>query len=141
MRLSYECVREVLLSIEKLHQIAEDEDGQLTMNQVRINTVFSDLPKFKEEDILYTVLMLDQAGYIDASYDWLSGNVIAYCDINRMNYKGHELLDKIRDGKRWSIIKKALSSVRDYSLDAIKATAEGVTGAAITALFSSGQAL
>ena len=136
MKLNYECVRAVLLSIEKLHRIVENEEGGLELAWLSIDAVIDDLPKFDAKDVLYTVLILDQADYIDAELDW-QGNAIAYCYVTQLNYAGHELLEKIRDGARWGAVKKALSSIRDYSLDAIRATAEGVTGAAIARYFSS----
>ena len=78
---------------------------------------------------------LDQAGFVNISVKW-AGDCLWYCAINYLTYSGHEFLERIRDEKRWGKVKGILNTVRDYSLSAISAIAEGVTSAAITSYLS-----
>lgn len=53
--------------------------------------------------------------------------------VKYLTFAGHEFLASVRDDSRWKRLKKALPSIRNYSLDAIKALSEGMTSAAINA--------
>ena len=50
--------------------------------------------------------------------------------------KGHQFIAQIRDSGQWKKVKNGLDAVRNYSLAAISAVAEGVTSAGISAYFS-----
>lgn len=133
MKLNPDCIRAVMLEIEKSWKITECEDGTLEMGSLNIYDLYNALPKFDKADIFYSVFNLDQVGYIDLNIQWASGGIPYYCVINHMTYAGHEFLDQIRDNKHWGLIKKGLSTVGNYSLSAISAVAEGVANAAISA--------
>ena len=63
---------------------------------------------------------------------WAS-NSVQRCHVSSLTYEGHELLESVRDEKHWSAIKTGMDAVRNYSLSALAAIAEGVTSAAIGA--------
>ena len=133
MKLNPDCIRAVMLEIEKTWELEIDDSGNIGLGNIPIEAMYQALPKYDKKDIFYSLYNLDQAGYIDLYVLWGDGG-IAYCStINHMTYAGHEFLDRIRDSKHWMTIKKGLDSVRGYSLDAISAVAEGVANAAIAA--------
>ncbi len=127
MKLGSDCIRDILLTMEKL-----PFDGAL-----RIEELCEALPKYEAEEVHYTALKLIEADLIDGVCydrdDWNISHVYSVIDIT---FAGHQFLAKIRDDNRWGIVKRGLSSVRDYSLSAIGAIAEGATSAAISAFFS-----
>lgn len=133
MKLNPDCIRAVLLEIEKSWKIEELDDGNLYMDGIMLQTICDALPKFEKADIFYSLYNLDQAGYVDLNVQWADGGIPYYCMINHMPYAGHEFLNQIRDNNHWGLIKKGLGAVGNYSLNAISAVAEGVANAAISA--------
>ena len=63
MKLNYDCVRSVLLTVEKSKTI----DEELNINPVTVETIFEQLPKYEDNEILYTIEKLKEAGYINAT--------------------------------------------------------------------------
>lgn len=133
MKLNPDCIRAVLLEIEKEWCFEKDESGNIIMGSMDMSALCKSLPNYTEEDIFYTLYNLEQAGYVDLEIMWAGGQVMMFCIINCMTYEGHEFLEKIRDTKHWAAVKSGMSAVRNYSLDAINAIASGITGAAIAA--------
>lgn len=132
MRLNPDCIRAVLLEIEKQHTITQRHDGTMRKGSVSIYNLYNALLSFSNEDIFYAVYNLDQAGYLCVSIQWLN-NVATECEINHITYEGHEFLDRIRDEKRWAAIQRGMSAVASYSLSAINALAEGAISGAVSA--------
>lgn len=60
MKLNYDCARSVLLTVEKSKTI----DEELNLNPLTVETIFEQLPKYEDNDILYTIEKLKEAGYI-----------------------------------------------------------------------------
>lgn len=134
MKLNVECIRSVMLQLEETLSFTDD-GTYLVKNFVTLECLCKLLPEYTRADIFYSLYNLDQAGYISASVHWGNGAVYE-CSVNHMTYAGHEFLDKIRDSGRWDKIKGITSSIRNYSLSAISAAAEGITNAAISRLVS-----
>lgn len=127
MKLNPDCVRDVLLAVE-----SADLDEHISPR-----TLHNSLPQYSESEIEYTCLILDEGGFIIAITMQLPGQEIAAVkSIVRLTYQGHELAAKIRDPERWPNLKKGLSAVRDYSLSALNAIAEGAASAGISTFVS-----
>lgn len=134
MKLNLECIRSVMLSLERELSFTDDGDC-LTKNDVSLELLCELLPEYQKEDIFYSLFNLDQAGYLNISVHWASDSVYE-CLVNYMTYDGHEFLNEIRDGKRWNKVKSITTAIRNYSLSAVSSIAEGVTNAAISAFLS-----
>lgn len=127
MKLNSDCVRDVLLAVE-----SADLDEYISPK-----TLHNSLPQYSESEIEYTCLILDEGGFIIAITIQLPGQEItAVKSIVRLTYQGHELAAKIRDPERWPKLKKGLSAVRDYSISALSAVAEGAVSASVSAVVS-----
>ena len=135
IKLNLDCLRDTLIVIEENHHIFVDDDGYIEKGTLWIDDLCSKLSSYVKEDIFYAIFNLEQAGYINASINWI-GSCVQDCAINYMTYSGHEFLDKIRDDNRWHRVKTGLSVIRDFSLSAISSVAEGMTSAAINAYIS-----
>ena len=134
MKLNLECIRSVMLSLERELSFTDDGDC-LTKNDVSLELLCELLPEYQKEAIFYSLFNLDQAGYLNISVHWASDSVYE-CLVNYMTYDGHEFLNEIRDGKRWNKVKSITTAIRNYSLSGVSSIAEGVTNAAISAFLS-----
>lgn len=134
MKLNADCIRDVLLELEKSLTYRTDEEGRLEKNTVSLHDLDCILIRYTKEDIFYTLSNLNQAGYINMTVKG-AGNSIYLCFVNCITFQGHEFLEKIRSDQSWSKVKAGAEAIRNYSLDAISAIANGVASAAITAYF------
>lgn len=128
MKLNMDCVRELLLAMQDCQM-----DEEMT-----IPDFCERLPQYTEDDIRYSCLKMSEAGFIIADTTELDGWMVPQVDgVIDITFRGHEFLAKIKDESRWQGIKKVLPAIRDYSVDAISAVANGFASAAISAFFSS----
>ena len=134
MKLNADCIRYVLIELEKSLTYRTDEEGRLEKNTVSLHDLDCILIRYTKEDIFYTLSNLNQAGYINMTVKG-AGNSIYLCFVNCITFQGHEFLEKIRSDQSWSKVKAGAEAIRNYSLDAISAIANGVASAAITAYF------
>ena len=109
MKINYDCMRDVLIALEKLINI----DQNLEFNIVTLPDLQEELPKQNNQDIVYSVVMLEQAGYIKATIKYASNAV--YCIlISGITIDGHRYLDSIRSPKIWEAIKEKF---KDKAID------------------------
>ena len=137
MKLDTDCVRAVMLTLEKELSFTMDGDV-LARNRLSLDQICAFLPGFPKENVFYAIYNLHQAGHLDITIQWTGGGEVYYCAVMDITYSGHEFLNHIRDDSRWNKVKGVANSIRDYSLSAIEAIAEGATSAAITSFFSKG---
>ena len=111
MELKHECVRDVMLYLEsnqKLHEI-------ISSNSIKID-------KYSYDDILYSIMKLTEAGYIDAS----KPDFCSIAPIKGITYSGHMFLDNIRDDNVWKETTKTISGLKSVSLDIISQVAAAI---------------
>lgn len=130
MELNKDCVRDVLLSCEELLKI--DEDGY--MNSLSHEELGQALPNYKTEDIIYTVVKLKEAGFLDVKVTKAFGNILVDVRIYDITFNGHEFLNDIRDDKNWKKVKEIAKSVGAFSINMIAQIAVGVIQTNISAL-------
>ena len=128
MKLNHDCVRAVMLEIEKLHKITIDEENNASFDLLWADTLYKELPQYTKEDIFYSLYNLDQAGYVRISTNSGSDS-LCFCVIHYMTYTGHEFLEKIRDPKAWRYVKGVGNAIGNFSLALINQTANGVATA------------
>ena len=127
MKLDPDCIRAVLLELEP---VPYGEDAY-------VERIAENLEKYSENEVMYTCLKLNEAGFIKAvvrnypsdGYD----RVIKICDIT---YAGHQFLETVRSPKSWKIIKSGCESIGNFALKTISSIAEGVATAAINQLLA-----
>lgn len=130
MELNKDCVRDVLLSCEELLKI--DEDGY--MNSLSHEELGQALPNYKTEDIIYTVVKLKEAGFLDVKVTKAFGNILVNVRIYDITFNGHEFLNDIRDDKNWKKVKDIAKSVGAFSINMIAQIAVGVIQTNISTL-------
>lgn len=130
MKINLDCLRAVMLEIEKSASIFVNDRYESGFISLSFPAISAALPKYTKEEIVYSLILLDDADFI-VLMQGNANNRIVEISVLRMTYQGHEFLNKIQDEKHWGIVKGILASVRDYSLDAITAVSTGVSAAAI----------
>lgn len=138
MKLDHDCVRDLLLFLEKTANVKVDSDECIEIEAVWFSEICSGLTQYPKEVVFYALQKLDEGGYIDASI-FPADDAIENLCVNSITYAGHEFLDGIRSKKRWDFIKKGLRVVGSYSLSTASSIAQGATAAAITAFLSANQ--
>lgn len=127
MKLNYDCVRSVLLTVEKSKTI----DEELNLNPLAVETIFEQLPKYEDSEILYTIEKLKEAGYINAALHFAAGHFIDGA-VSSITYSGHEYLDNIREPEVWRKVKTMLKNAGAITLPLISQAAQLLIGSQLT---------
>ena len=127
MKLNYDCVRSVLLTVEKSKTI----DEELNLNPLAVETIFEQLPKYEDSEILYTIEKLKEAGYINAALHFAAGHFIDGT-VSSITYSGHEYLDNIREPEVWRKVKAMLKNAGATTLPLISQAAQMLIGSQLT---------
>lgn len=115
MELKKDCVRDVLLYLEKNMKYNEP----FFANQI-------ELKEYLEEDILYTCEKLTEAYFINAEiHKYVTGDLPTIM-ITSISYDGHQFLDNIRNESVWKETKGKLKTVGDVSLNIISQIAASI---------------
>lgn len=101
MRLNYDCVRDVLLTLESELQFNEN----LEYPDINLNQLCNLMSDYNKQEIAYTSLKLIEADYICANPLSVDDSIydILYSSIT---FAGHQYLDSVRDTNVWKKIKK-----------------------------------
>ena len=127
MKLNYDCVRSVLLTVEKSKTI----DEELNLNPLAVETIFEQLPKYEDSEILYTIEKLKEARYINAALHFAAGHFIDGT-VSSITYSGHEYLDNIREPEVWRKVKAMLKNAGATTLPLISQAAKMLIGSQLT---------
>lgn len=127
MKLNYDCVRSVLLAVEKAEMI----DENLSLTPLKVFELFDGLPEYKDNEILYTVEKLKEAGYINATIQFAAGHFIDGT-VSSITYSGHEYLDNIREPEVWRKVKTMLKNAGATTLPLISQAAQMLIGSQLT---------
>lgn len=117
MKLNEECVRAVLLDVENEYQFG----SFLHLKDFEENQAF----KFSKEEIEYTIIRLEEAGFIIATIDWVNARPFNVY-VGSLTWQGHEFLDNVRDTKVWRETRKVASKVGSVSLSMLATIASSV---------------
>lgn len=117
MKLNNDCIRDVLMFIEKEQKLEENYDSfELTI--ITPQMLFDGLPKHSKEEIIYSVMMLDQAEIIEAEFI-CGNNDMGDFYINSLTYEGHEFIEKIKNENVWGKTKAVAKTVGSGSINVI----------------------
>ena len=125
MKLNPDCIRQVLLFLEKNIKITTDTMGKKKTTSVTLIMLYDakKLEKFSHDDIWYTVLKLFEGEYISGTKFPNNPEQLTRCSIKNITLIGHNLLDNIRDNKIWTKTKKGISELGGVSLNVISTVA------------------
>lgn len=101
MRLNYDCIRDVLLSLEDMFVLNED----LETNIIIVSDLCEELPDYSKQDIAYSLVMLEEAGYIHAHIQYADDCILDII-VSGITFEGHKYLDTVRTSAVWEETKK-----------------------------------
>ena len=120
MKLDLNCVRDSLLTLEKWLVL----NDQLEFIFLDLNEIMesAEMQKYTKPDVAYTLVMLEEAGFIKAVIDY-GCDEISELDVIRLTYQGHQFLETIRPKDTWDKIyavaektgHKALTSIMEIA--------------------------
>lgn len=116
MKLNYDCVRELLLTLEENLVM----DDSLSFPSLTLKQVCEKMPDFSRADIVYSSTKLLEAEYIEANSIESDSKIIKIV-YSSITYEGHQYLDSIRDSKLWSTVKK---NAKALTFELVKKLAE-----------------
>lgn len=126
MKLNVDCVRSVLLELENAPYQKELHLGEI---------VGALSKKYSYDDICYSILKLDEAGYIKARIaKSLTGTSIV--SVSDITYAGHQFLADIRTNKIWKQVKDIATDIGSDSLPTLVQIALKVVSNAISGYFA-----
>lgn len=129
MRLNYDCVRDVLLSLECLIVLKCSESGSCKLYSTNHRKVFEDLcnseKHYSMEDVIYTIKMLDEGNLISAKALYGDGKITNYIVFD-ITYEGHQFLQNIRPKTVWDKSQSVFKNIGTVSIDIIKTVASAV---------------
>ena len=101
MKLDLNCVRDSLLTLEKWLVL----NDQLEFIFLDLNEIMesAEMQKYTKPDVAYTLVMLEEAGFIKAVIDY-GCDEISELDVIRLTYQGHQFLETIRPKDTWDEI-------------------------------------
>lgn len=120
MKLNPDCMRDILI-------VMENAGYQETLSP---NAIYSSLPGYSEDEINYSIIKLEEAGFIDAiisEYD----TGIAILRLDDITYLGHQFLSDVRSDSIWKNVKEISKKVGSNSIASISQIASGVITAII----------
>ncbi|WP_426703785.1 DUF2513 domain-containing protein [Staphylococcus shinii] len=118
MELKHDCIRDILLTIEKLDYTLEGASKDNFESDEQLS-------EYSSKEILYTLKRLSDAGYINVTF--AKGEAyFAFYKVNSMTFEGHQLLKDIRDAKVWSETKKQASQLSSVSIPVLQNLASKV---------------
>lgn len=121
MKLNFDCMRDVLLEAEKLP----------LSQSLSFSTLLDALDKkYSRDDIIYSCIKLDEAGYISARIRSYDNNYIVF-SIEDITIAGHELLNTIRSDSVWNKTKEKAKVIGVESIHAFVDIAKTVAAALI----------
>lgn len=108
MELNHDCVRDLLLAVEKNTNLNEHLEHDKIL-------VLPELKDYDNDTVIYAAQKLNEAGFINGNFDfYYDGNV--HIAISSLTYDGHTFLDTVRDEAVWRETKKAASKFSSVSL-------------------------
>lgn len=128
MKLSCECVRDILLCLEGFDFFVQNEYGDVDQNMVSIDDLRESLPQYTAPELLYTLLRLEEGDYITASKKY-ADDILQYFFVTGMTYEGHEFLERIRPATTWKKVLPLLQKLGSFSLNLLSS----VSGSILTA--------
>ncbi len=118
MKLTPDCLRDTLLVLEEWLILNEELEFRFLDLEELCKT--SALLRYSKQEIAYTLVLLEEAGFIKALINHAS-DCVDDLSVMRLTFQGHQFLDSIRPLPLW---KKILSVSEKTGLTSVTALAE-----------------
>lgn len=118
MKLNYDCLRKILITIES----ELNWNDKLSYTYTNLSSMVNELQDFSRAEVAYASKMAIEADLIEAQIIDCDTCII---DIRYygLTYEGHQFLDTVRENKIWKKTKDIISSAGGASLSIMKSVA------------------
>ena len=125
MRLNHDYVRDILLFIESELEYENNQHKELMFGKLLSHDNFT---KCDKDELLYALELLIQEEYINCARTpyFVRGNLMS-ADIIGLTWKGHELLDNVRNDTVWNAVKQKSMKFGKFSLTTLAMCAKELT--------------
>lgn len=125
MRLNHDYVRDILLFIESELEYENNQHKELMFGKLLAHDNFT---KCDKDELLYALELLIQEEYINCARIpyFVRGNLMS-ADIIGLTWKGHELLDNVRNDTVWNAVKQKSMKFGKFSLTTLAMCAKELT--------------
>lgn len=123
MELNLTCIRDLLIYLEKELTL----DDSLMFQSIDL-TELADAPElnqYSRKELFYTIYNLEQVGFIQ-TYVQYADNSVYICEVENINYTGHEFLQNIKPLSVWQSLKQKLKPLGSASLPVISQVASQI---------------
>lgn len=97
------------------------------MGSYHVESFENSISKYGRDNVLYTLMKLTEARYIEAEYQRSITGDIRFNKIYSITFQGHEFLEKIRSDAVWDQkLKPVFTTIGSMSLDVISNVANSV---------------
>lgn len=122
MVLDHNCVRDILLAVEKC-----------PFNQtLNVDKLAAQLPDYDEETIWYACLKMSEGGLLNIITIDVGGSILPGINkITSMTYQGHEFLNAVRTPKVWRAGKAILEKAGITTIESMKEVASKVASSVL----------
>lgn len=135
MVLNSDCVRDVLIYIEKHLQYTQEQElfKHSTIYPIEIQKHFTESNIYSLGDVNYSIEKLIEINYIEicSVHKDKDGNIIHF-QINNITWSGHEFLDNIKPSSFWDYAKQKAKSIGSISIKALSQGASFVANLYMT---------
>lgn len=125
MKLNADCIRSVLLEMEKIPYC----------QNLHPKTLYSSLKTFSEEDINYSIIKLKEAGFIDAVISESDDGSIFRFVVNDITWNGHQFLNNVRELSVWEKAKEKCCKIGSMAIPILSDAASAILSSALTSQF------
>lgn len=122
MKLDIDCVRSVLLELETF-----------PIGRYQVSSFKNSISQYGEENVLYTLVKLAEAKYINANYARTLDGRPCIDAVYDISFPGHQFLEKIKSDSVWNDnVKPVLAQVGTKSFDVIIQIASAVISSLVS---------
>lgn len=126
MKMDIDCVRSVLLALE----------SSKYNERMTYAWLCEKLPDYSEQDIEYTCLKLEEAGFIEAiKINFMGKQLPSVMEVQDITYLGHQFLADIHQDTTWNQVKQTSKKIGSTSLKTISQIASAIISNIITSQF------
>lgn len=127
MNMNIECVRKIICYCVRNIDYEEIGLNEWKEKCISLNMLYDtkDLKGFSKKDIMYSVMRLNEMGYIKLqNISPLNKTYINNCIISDVTYLGHNFYNSIQDDTVWNKTKSIIAKAGNHTLKFVEDTAQ-----------------
>lgn len=128
MNINLDCFKDVLLFCVNNLDFTEMQDSW-SVNHVNLIMMYdsTDLRKYSKKDIMYSVVKLEECGFIKVATKFPSNKpYLERCSIEDITYRGHRFIESVREPPVWEKTKSIAGKIGNHTIGFIESVAHDI---------------